>query len=342
MKVLITGITGFVGSHLAEHLLAQGYEVVGTARWRSRMDNIAHLQDRISLEECELGDAVSVKRVIHAVRPDQVYHLAAQSFVPASWKSPAETLSTNIIGQVHLLEALREEGINPPVQIAGSSEEYGLCYEEELPIKETNPLRPLSPYAVSKVGQDLLAFQYFHSYGMHLIRIRAFNHTGPRRGHVFVSSNFAKQVADIEAGFQEPVVRVGNLDARRDFTDVRDMVRAYKLAVEKGEPGEVYNVCSNRAFAIREVLDILISNARVKIAVEPDPSRMRPSDVPVLLGDNSKFRQRTGWKPEIPFEQTLRDLLDYWRANAARRVREAQATARDEAGEGSASREGTP
>ena len=203
--------------------------------------------------------------------------------------------------------------IAPRIQIAGSSEEYGLVHEDELPIRETNPLRPLSPYAVSKVAQDMLAYQYHRSYQLPAIRTRGFNHTGPRRAPVFVASDFARQIVEIERGNHEPCMRVGNLEARRDFTDVRDMVRAYWLATEKGEPGEVYNICSERCYAIREILDLLLGMSSVKISVEQDPRRLRPSDVPVLLGDCSRFRRQTGWEPTIPFEQTLRDLLDYWR-----------------------------
>ncbi len=314
MRSLITGITGFVGSHLAEHLVAQGAEVFGTARWRSNTSNIDHLGRRIGLVECDIRDGASVKQVILDVRPDEIYHLAAQSFVPTSWRAPSETLETNIVGEVHLLEAVRGLGTNPRIHIAGSSEEYGMVYDNELPVTEANPLRPLSPYAVSKVGQDLLGYQYFMSYGLPIIRTRAFNHTGPRRGSVFVTSNFAKQLADIEKERQEPVIRVGNLQARRDFSDVRDIVRGYVLALRQGEPGEVYNLCSGRARTIREVLDVLLGLSHVEVTVALDPARMRPSDVPVLQGDYGKLRARTGWEPQIPFEQTARDLLDYWRA----------------------------
>jgi GDP-4-dehydro-6-deoxy-D-mannose reductase len=204
--------------------------------------------------------------------------------------------------------------MSPRFLVVGSSEEYGLVEEDELPIKETNPLRPLSPYAVSKVGQDLMGYQYWKSYGLPIVRSRAFNHEGPRRGDVFVTSNFARQVAEIEAGLRDPVVYVGDLAPRRDYSDVRDIVRGYWALVERGEPGEVYNLCSGRAWTIRQVLDLLLEQARVKsIRVETDPSRLRPSDVPVLEGDPSKIEKATGWKVEIPFERTLKDLLAYWR-----------------------------
>ena len=313
-RVLITGITGFVGSHLAEHLLGQpGLDVFGMRRWRSRTEHIDHLSRKISIVECDLRDQVSVTRAVAQVRPEKIFHLAAQSFVPTSWHAPEESLHTNVLGTLHLFEAVRQAGLDPWIQVAGSSEEYGMVRPDEVPIREENPLRPLSPYGVSKVGADMLGYQYHQSFGMKIVRTRAFNHTGPRRGDVFVESNFAKQIVDIEKGRQEPVIRVGNLDARRDYTDVRDIVRAYRLSLEKCEPGEVYNICSGRSWVIREVLDLLLARSKVKVRVEPDPARMRPSDVQILEGDFSKFRGATGWKPEIPFERTLDDILAYWR-----------------------------
>jgi GDP-4-dehydro-6-deoxy-D-mannose reductase len=315
MKVLVTGVTGFAGSHLVDFILAEkpGTEITGIQRWRSRTENIEHFADKIRLVECDLRDASSVRDVLDEERPDWIFHLAAQSFVPTSWTAPTESLVTNIIGQLNIFEAVKKLGIKPRIQLACSSEEYGLVLENELPIKETNPLRPLSPYAVSKVGQDMLGYQYWMSFRIPVVRTRGFNHEGPRRGPVFVCSDFAKQIADIEKGRRAPVVRVGNLEARRDFTDVRDVVRAYWLALEKGEPGEVYNIASGRAWTIREMLDLLLGMSKAKIKVEEDPARMRPSDVPVLLGDASKFRDRTGWSPKIPFEKTIADLLAYWR-----------------------------
>ncbi len=314
MKVLITGITGFVGSHLVDFLLEKGgIEVCGIERWRSRTENVEHVKGKIKFDECDIRDASSVREIISKVKPDRIFHLAAQSFVPASWNAPAETLTTNIIGELNIFEAVRQIGINPHIQIAGSSEEYGMVYKNEVPIKETNPLRPLSPYGVSKVAQDLLGYQYHMSYKLNIIRTRGFNHTGPRRGEVFVCSTFAKQIARIEKGLQEPVIRAGNLEAKRDFTDVRDMVRAYWLSLEKCKPGEVYNICSGKSWSIEEALNILLKASKTKIEIKEDPERMRPSDVPILEGDNSKFRKETGWKPEIPFEKTLEDLLNYWR-----------------------------
>jgi GDP-4-dehydro-6-deoxy-D-mannose reductase len=314
MRLLITGITGFVGSHMAEYALAHGAEVFGSSRWRSRTENIEHLRSQIKLIECDLRDLASVRGLLETAEPTHVVHLAAQSFVGASWQTPAETLSTNIISQVNLLEGIRRFTIAPRVLVVGSSEEYGFVCPDELPIRETNPLRPLSPYAVSKVAQDMMGYQYFMSYGLPIIRTRAFNHEGPRRGEVFVTSNFAKQVAEIEVGMREPTMSVGDLTPRRDFSDVRDVVRGYWLLLERGEPGEVYNLCSGRSWAIRQVLEFLLEQSRVKrIAVETDPARLRPSDVMILEGDSSKIRKATGWEVEIPFERTLRDLLAYWR-----------------------------
>ena len=245
-------------------------------------------------------------------------HLAAQSFVPASWHAPAETLTTNIIGQLNIFEAVRKLKSSARMHVAGSSEEYGWVESHELPIKETNALRPLSPYGVSKVTQNLLGYQYAKSYGLHIVRTRAFNHTGPRRGEVFATSNFAKQIASIEAGLAPPVVSVGNLKARRDFSDVRDIVRGYWLALERGEPGEVYNICSGRGVAIGEMLEILLGFSDRKIEIVQDPKRFRPSDVEILEGDCTKFKKQTGWTPEIPLERTLEDLLNYWRERLAR------------------------
>ncbi len=339
MKVLITGITGFAGSYLGEYLLARGdVEVYGSCRWRSRLDNLNDLRGQgklnvlveekvtgpeelnrlakagqINLLQCELADSYSVRKLISSVQPERIFHLAAQSFVLSSWNAPVETFQTNVIGQINLFEAVREAGLDPMVHIAGSSEEYGLVHPDEVPMKETNALRPLSPYAVSKVAQELLAWQYFKSYGLKTVVTRGFNHTGPRRGQVFSTSSFAKQIAEIEKGKREPVVHVGDISSKRDWTDVRDMVRAYWLALDKGQPGQVYNVGSGTTRTIQEMLDILLSLSTAKVTVVQDPGRLRPSDVKILWADATKFRNQTGWAPQIPFEQTMKDLLNYWR-----------------------------
>ncbi|MGO4110922.1 GDP-mannose 4,6-dehydratase [Paenibacillus sp. YAF4_2] len=317
MKALITGINGFVGSHLAEHLLEQQIEVAGTIRNHSSLQHIRHLLPDIHLYECELRDPQAVEQMMIEVRPDFIYHLAAQSFVPVSWDSPAETMINNILGQIHLLEAVRKLGLSSKVLIACSSEEYGQVEEDEVPVKETNPLRPISPYAVSKIAQNYLGYQYYKTFGQHIIRTRTFNHTGPRRGEQFVTSNFAKQIVEIEMGLKPPVLYVGNLDAQRDFTDVRDVVRAYRMALQYCEAGEIYNIASGQCHEIREVLQTLLGYSTATITIEEDKSRLRPSDVKVLVGDYSKFHKQTGWKPEISFEQSLEDLLRYWRTELA-------------------------
>ncbi|MBI4758356.1 MAG: GDP-mannose 4,6-dehydratase [Chloroflexi bacterium] len=339
MKVLITGVTGFAGSYLGEYLLARGdVEVYGSCRWRSRLDNLNDLRSQgklnvlveekitgpgeldrlakagqVNLLQCELADSYSVRKLISSVQPERIFHLAAQSFVLSSWNAPVETFQTNVIGQINLFEAVREAGLDPMIHIAGSSEEYGLVHPDEVPMKETNALRPLSPYAVSKVAQELLAWQYFKSYGLKTVVTRGFNHTGPRRGQVFSTSSFAKQIAEIEKGKREPVVHVGDISSKRDWTDVRDMVRAYWLALDKGQPGQVYNVGSGTTRTIQEMLDILLSLSTVKVTVVQDPGRLRPSDVKILWADTTKFCNQTGWVPQIPFEQTMKDLLNYWR-----------------------------
>ena len=313
MRVLVTGINGFVGSHFAEYALAKGAEVHGSW-WRGGTENIDHLAGRLVLTECDVRDQRSVERLVERTRADFVIHLAAQSFVGVSWKEPANTLVTNTLGQVNLLEAVRAHVPPPRVLVIGSADEYGWVSEEDLPLTEAAPLRPLSPYAVSKVTQDLLGYQYFKSYGLPIVRARAFNHEGPRRGEVFMTSGFARQIAEMEAGVQEPVLRVGNLTARRDYTDVRDVVRGYWLLLERGESGEVYNLCSGRAWSTRAVVEFLVAEARVtRIEVREERERFRPADVPVIVGDGTKIRKAVGWEPEIAFEQTLRDTLAYWR-----------------------------
>ena len=320
MRVLVTGITGFVGSHFAELLLGEGVEVVGSLRWRSKTEHIEHLRDRLTLIESDLRDLFSVRTLFEQARPDCVIHLAAQSFVAASWQMPAETFHTNVISQANVLEAIRAIAPHARCLVVGSSEEYGLVEPHELPIRETNPLRPLSPYAVSKVAQDLMGYQYFKSYGLHIVRSRAFNHTGPRRGETFATSNFARQIAEIEAERREPVIHVGDLKSTRDFSDVRDIVRGYWALLEGGTPGEVYNLCSGEEWSIERVLQFLLGKSTAsRISVRVDPARLRPSDVPVLRGSPEKIERAVGWRRRIPLEQTLTDLLDYWRQRVGSR-----------------------
>lgn len=312
-------MTGFVGSHLAEYCLkmpeTEVYGTVFSHHLGDELERIKHIKDRVTLLECNLANRVATAGVISKVKPDVIFHLAAQSFVPTSWKSPEDTLFNNIFSELNIFESVRELKLDPVMVIACSSEEYGLVLENELPVKEANPLRPLSPYAVSKITQEMLGFQYHRSYDLKIVLTRFFNTEGPGRGQDFVASSFAKQIVQIEKGKQAPIILVGNLEAKRDFTDVRDAVRAYWLASEKCKFGEPYNVCSGKTWTMQSVLDILLKLSTVQnIEVRQDPARMRPSDVPVLLGDNSKFQELTGWKPEIPFEKTMEDLLNYWRA----------------------------
>jgi len=313
MICLITGITGFVGSHMAEFLLEKGHQVHGLKRWRSPMNNIWHIQDKISLHDCDLNDPKSVFEIIRKIKPERIYHLAAQSFVPASFNNPTETLRTNIIGTANLLNAILLTEINPKIHICSSSEVYGQVLPNETPIDENNPLRPQSPYAVSKVGEDLLSQQYYRSHKLHTIITRAFTHTGPRRGDVFVESSFAKQIAMIEKGLQKPILKVGNLNSIRTFCDVRDTINAYYLVLEKGRAGEVYVVGGNETMTIGQMLDKLLLMSDIKVKVEVDPLLLRPADVTLQIPNTKKLQDATGWKPVIPVEQTLRDLLNYWR-----------------------------
>jgi GDP-4-dehydro-6-deoxy-D-mannose reductase len=288
-------------------------EVFGILRPKSSRDNISHLGQAIALYEVELTEAPRVVKVIGEVRPELIFHLAAQAAVGRSWADPKGTLINNIIGQLNVLQAVIATQINPKILILGSNEEYGMLYPDELPVKEENPLRPTNPYGVSKVAQDMMGYQYFCSHGLHCVRVRPFNHLGPRQKEEFVVPSLAKQTAEAEARLREPVLQVGNIEVKRDFTDVRDMVRGYYLALLKGEAGEVYNIGSGRATALKSVLDFFLTQSRVALLVEQDPSRFRHGDVAESVCDYSKFKAKTGWQPEIPLEQTLGDVLEYWR-----------------------------
>ena len=325
MRILITGITGMVGSHLAEYVLAHhpDVEVHGMVRWRSPRANLVKVAGRVTLHEGELRDLHSLVRVLETVRPERIFHLAAQSYVSASFTAPADTLHTNVIGTTNLLDAVRLTGIDPKIHICSSSEVYGQVREDEVPIRESNEFRPASPYAVSKCGDDMIALQYFLSYGINTIRTRMFTHTGPRRGDVFAESAFAKPVAEVAAGIRPHPIKVGNLNSVRTFADVSDAVRAYWLLLEKCPPGEVYNIGGERTMTVGEMLDVLIGMAGCRIRYEVDPALVRPSDVTLQIPDTSKFRAATGWEPKVPLETTLRDLLDYHRG----RIREDRAMA---------------
>jgi len=302
MKVLITGITGFVGSHLADYILEnhRDVEIHGTKRWRSPLNNIAHITGKLKLHNCDLKDLSSLIHLFKIVKPDIIFHLAAQSFVPTSYTAPVDTLENNVIGTTNLLEAIRFTGIDPIIHICSSSEVYGQVEEKDVPIREDAPFRPASPYAVSKVGEDMIAYMYFIAYGLKTIRTRMFTHCGPRRGEVFVTSAFAKQIARIEKGLQKAEIKVGNLDW---------------LLVRKCPPGEVYNIGGTRTMLVGEMLDMLLNIAEMKnkVKVVVDRTLLRPVDVTRQIPCMEKFQKATGWKPEIPFEKTLKDLLDYWR-----------------------------
>ena len=304
-----------MGKHLARYLAANTDVLIfGTDRKCPPCvaEELA-LGDRLQAEEVDLLDAAAVRKLVKESQPDWVFHLAAQAFVPTAWADPAATLVNNIVGQVNLLEAVIAWGGNPTILLVCSNEEYGMVDPHEIPIKETAPFRPANPYAVSKVAQDMLGYQYHLSHGLRTVRVRPFNHLGPGQSDRFVSSSFARQIAEAEVGLRPPVIKVGNLEARRDFSDVRDIVRGYYLAVLHGEPGDVYNLGSGRAVTIRYLLDVLLAQSRVPLSVEKDPNLMRPVDVPLVVCDCSKFHSLTGWKAEIPIERTLADLLDFWR-----------------------------
>ena len=312
MHLLITGATGFVGTHLRRYLLAAtDWTITGTAF--PDVPPVPLDAEREHLLTLDLRAAEATRAVLEAHRPDGIIHLAAQSHVPTAYQDPWATLENNIRGQINLLEGCRALDIAPRVLVIGSGEEYGRADASELPLVEAHPLRPENPYSVSKVAQDVMGYQYYISYGIPVLRMRPFNHIGPGQSPRFVLPAFASQVAAIEAGQQEPVLRVGNLEAARDFTDARDVVRAYHLALIHGTPGAVYNVASGTPRPIQSIVDLLLDLARVDIRVEIDPARYRPADVPVLYGSAARLQRDTGWQPEIAFEQTVADVLEEWR-----------------------------
>jgi GDPmannose 4,6-dehydratase len=327
-RALITGLTGMVGSHLADYLLEHtDWEIYGMCRWRSPFDNIQHLvpriegKDRIHLLYGDLNDYISLQHVVESCRPDYVFHLAAQSYPRTSFDAPLDTLNTNILGTARLLEVIYRAKLDDPVvHVCASSEVFGRVPKEKTPIAEDVTFHPASPYAISKVGTDLIGRYYGEAYGLKSISTRMFTHTGPRRGDVFAESTFAKQIAMIEAGLMPAIVKTGNLDSLRTFADVRDAVDAYYTLVTVNPiAGEYYNIGGTHTCTVREMLDTLISYSTVKdIRVETDPERLRPIDADLQVPDTSKFTAHTGWKPRIPFETTMRDLLDYWRERIAR------------------------
>ena len=317
-KVLITGVTGFVGSHLADHCLERGQEVFGFRRYHlSSMHNVAHISDRINWVDCDMIDPKAVAKAVGIVLPDQIFHMAAQSFVSPSWDHPHLYMDANYKMTVNLFEACLTNDINPRILIPGSGEEFGEIHEDELPITEETVLRPVNPYAVTKVAQDMIGYVYHRSYGMNVVRTRAFNHEGPRRSHVFGIPWYAYQVVRIERGLQEPTLKVGHVDDLRNFTHVADMVEAYRLAIELCEPGELYLIgsdCEGDIHTFKEAVEGLISRSTVSdIQYVEDEQFVRPTQVPFLLCDASKFVSLTGWQPKLGFERILDDTIEYWR-----------------------------
>ena len=321
-KALITGITGMVGSHLTDYLLKNtNWDIYGMCRWRSPLDNVEHLLkrenegDRLYFEYGDLNDSHSLIKVLSFVKPDYIFHLAAQSYPQFSFKAPNETLQTNIIGTNNLLETVKILELDPFIHICSSSEVFGRVSKEDLPISEENNFHPASPYAISKIGTDLIGRFYAEAYNLKTLTTRMFTHTGPRRGDVFAESTFAKQIAMIEEGILQPIIKTGNLDSLRTWSDVRDAVRAYYMLLTIDPiPGEYYNIGGTYHCTVGEMLDYLINLSTVNnITVKTDPKRLRPIDADLQIPDTKKFEKHTGWKPEIPFEKTMKDLLNYWR-----------------------------
>ncbi len=317
MKILITGATGFVGTHLCEYLVQQGHVVHGTFLYQDELERFPEtLKSRITLHTCDLADVEQVRHVTAQTDFEQVYHLAAMSSVHQSWKNGQESvLRVNLFGWLNLLESLHETCPDARILMVSSAEVYGIVPEDRQPVAETFPLRPINPYANSKAAQETFCYQYIHRYNSQIVMVRAFNHTGAGQSSNFVCSDFARQIAAIEQGRQHPVMSVGNLEARRDFSDVRDIVRAYSLALEYCPIGTPVNVASGSAWSIRQALDILLQHSQAVIDVQQDPARLRPSDVSLMLGDYTLLHQYTGWRPEVPFEETLQSVLEYWRTH---------------------------
>lgn len=319
--ILITGVNGFVGSHLLKRYLIsepKNTMVFGLCKWNSDLHNIEEFlsHDNFFLVEGDITDQVSIYKAIKSIKPTHVHHLAAHSFVPSSWNCPDTVFNINVNGTLHLLEALKQYKKDAWIQLAGSSEEYGLVYDNECPISEDNIFRPLSPYGVSKISMEYLGYQYYRSYDMKIICTRAFNHTGPKQDDYFICSKLTKGFAEIEKKNKEPIIYLGNRDSIRDFTDVRDIVDAYILSLSGNcIVGESYNICSGVGFSINDILNILMKKTNIDVEIKQDEKFIRPSDVPLLMGDFSKFYYRTGWKPRIDFETTLNDMLEYWKEN---------------------------
>ena len=323
MKVLITGITGFVGSHMADYLLknVSDVEIFGMRRWRSRFDNVSHLYqlDNVTFLEGDLSDRSSINLILREIRPDIIYHFAAQSFPESSFKTPVSTLNTNVIGTTNLFEELRvikeEDNLDPIIISVSSSEVYGNPEPDEVPIKETNPIRAANPYSISKVGHDLMSQYYYEAFDLKVIITRMFSHEGKRRGKIFALSSFAHQIVQNEKGLSDYGIKHGNLDSVRTYNHIDDAVHAYWLAVDKCDYGEVYNIGGDYTCTVGDALDMLISRSTVKDKLFKvlDPERERPTDITLQIPDSTKFREKTGWKPTKGLEEICDDLLDYWR-----------------------------
>ncbi len=315
MKVLITGLTGFVGPYVAAEVARRdpAAEIFGLVLVPADLETAGYLPASVQSLAGNVTDAESLRAAMRAVQPDVVFHLAAASSVATSWSQPGEAFEVNAVGTLNLLEAIRDFAPGAMTVIASSAEVYGGAVDDDHPLAETAPYRPASPYAASKAAQDLLSGSFGKAYGLRVIRLRLFNQTGPRRPPHFVASSFARQISLIEAGHQPAEIKVGNLDARRDFVDVRDAARAYWLVAEKGVAGAAYNICSGRSVEMSYLLDQLLSLAGLSVDVVPDPDRMRPADIPLLVGDPTLFNATTGWVAKIPLEQSLADLLEWWR-----------------------------
>ncbi|EKD65030.1 MAG: hypothetical protein ACD_50C00208G0002 [uncultured bacterium] len=314
-RVLITGVTGFAGSHLAEFLISKNeYDVSGTYLYQDSIAILGETKDKIRLVKSDLTKEDEVNDLLKSVKPDYIFHLAALASPAASFKNPLETIENNIAAQINLFsKVLSNKLLDARILVISSAEVYGLVSKKSLPMDEDTELMPSSPYAVSKLSQDFLGLQYYLSYNLKVVRVRPFNHIGPRQSSNFVVADFARKIAEIEKKIVKPVIHVGNLTAKRDFTDVRDVVRAYVLAIEKGKLGEAYNIGSEKSYKISDILDKLLGMSSVKIEISTDKEKFRPVDIPELLCDASKFKKLTNWKPKIPIEVTLKDTLDYWR-----------------------------
>ena len=313
MKALITGIAGFAGRHLTSHLLDRGYEVAGIEQGEIKDWEDYSKAHNIKVYSGDIRDEDVISKAIQQFKPDSIFHLAAQSSVKLSFEDPFETFSANVIGTLMLLETISHSELPIKVLVISSSEVYGPLTPEEVPVKEDHHFRPVNPYAVSKATVDLMAYQYFKAYGMGVYIARAFSHSGPGQKTVGVLSDWAFQVAKIDVGRMQPVLKVGNMQVRRDYTDVRDVVRGYADIVEKGKPGEPYHVCSGKGYELSELLEKYKRLTSKEITIEVDQSRLRPVDIPILIGSNEKIKKDTGWQPSIPMETTLRDTYEYWR-----------------------------